>query len=80
LKDKLSAKTNLGLDGIIFFFLTHKCNYYCKQLELINPQDRIYESLPTDFRFFSLKDLCQIWYDEIKIICELCKKEDIIPK
>ncbi len=78
MKDKLSAKTNLGIDGIVFFFLTHKCKYYCKQLELINPQDC--DSLPTDSRFFYLKDLGQIWYDEIKIICELCKKEDIIPK
>jgi len=33
------GKTNCGKLGMIRFFMTHKCNDYCKKLHLIHPKD-----------------------------------------
>ena len=33
------GKGNLGYEGILKFFFSHKCNQFCKDLGLVNPQD-----------------------------------------
>ncbi|KAL4467277.1 hypothetical protein ABPG72_010084 [Tetrahymena utriculariae] len=63
---------NLGYCGFFKFFMTHQCNKFCKQLQLVYPQIK---EIPTDMKFFK--------YEIVKpdnpnkkvcTICDVCKK------
>ncbi|KAL4467275.1 hypothetical protein ABPG72_010082 [Tetrahymena utriculariae] len=63
---------NLGYCGFFKFFMTHQCNKFCKQLQLVHPQIK---EIPTDMKFFK--------YEIVKpdnpnkkvcTICDVCKK------
>jgi hypothetical protein len=49
------GKGNRGYEGILKFFLSHKCNKYCKDLKLVHPKEE--GVLPKDFDFFIHKEL-----------------------
>ena len=67
---------NLGYLGIVRFFLTHRCNKYCKELGLIHPNEGSHTNIDIDkFDFFVDKYIPPD--DENKLInklCDLCRK------
>ena len=68
---KRFGKGNLGYEGIVKFFFTHKCNFYCEKLGLINP--KTHEKLPENFTFYQNNLEKPIKDEKINKICELCK-------
>lgn len=72
LDTKRFGKGNLGYEGIVKFFFTHKCNFYCQKLGLLHPRETI--ELPKEFNFYQdivekpKKD------EQINKLCDLCRK------
>jgi len=67
------GKGNRGYEGILKFFLSHKCNHYCNHLKLLNPKD--VGVIPNQFDFF--EDVIQKPkdpYSKVYTLCDLCKK------
>ena len=71
LDSKRFGKGNLGYEGIIKFFFSHKCNFYCKRLGLINPKEA--NELPANFNFY--KNINEKPYKDetINKLCDLCR-------
>jgi vacuole morphology and inheritance protein 14 len=66
---------NLGYVGIIKFFLTHHCNKYCKDLNLIHPMDSKFNIDIEKFDFFVDKYEEPLnKNDDIFKLCDLCRK------
>ena len=66
---------NFGYIGFVKFFLTHKCNKYCKELGLIHPNKINYKIDIDNFEFFVEKyENPKNKKDEIFTICDLCSK------
>eukprot|EP00825_Cyclidium_porcatum_P036758 TRINITY_DN3946_c0_g1_i1.p1 TRINITY_DN3946_c0_g1~~TRINITY_DN3946_c0_g1_i1.p1 ORF type:complete len:575 (-),score=85.89 TRINITY_DN3946_c0_g1_i1:473-2197(-) len=67
------GKGNNGYEGIMKFFLTHKCNQYCKKLGLITPKTD--GQLPKDFNFFQQQvEYPQDPSKKISVLCDLCRQ------
>ena len=65
---------NFGYEGILNFFQSHKCNKYCKDLNLIHPVDS--KTVDPAYTFYNAKEELQRPSDPHKIInklCDLCK-------
>ena len=71
---KKYGKGNLGVVGMLMFFMTHCCNTYCKELNLLNPcKDSSYK-IDKEFNFYINAIAKPEKPDEIiKKICDLCK-------
>ena len=66
---------NFGYIGFIKFFLTHKCNKYCKELGLIHPNKINYNIDIDNFDFFVEKyEDPTNKNDEVYTLCDLCRK------
>ena len=66
---------NFGYIGFVNFFLTHKCNIYCKKLGLIHPNNFNYKIDIDNFEFFVEKyEEPENKDQEIFTICDLCSK------
>ena len=66
---------NFGYIGFVIFFLTHRCNKYCKELGLIHPNKNDYKIDIDNFEFFVEKyEEPKNKNDEIYTICDLCNK------
>lgn len=72
LDSKRFGKGNLGYEGILKFFFTHKCNFYCQRLGLLNPKTTF--ELPNDFKFY--KNVLEKPYNDETIhkLCDLCRQ------
>mgnify|MGYP000878725185 CR=1 FL=1 len=44
---------NFGYEGILKFFMSHKCNKYCKDLNLIHPNEK--SMVDEDYSFYNLE-------------------------
>lgn len=72
--DKL-GQGNLGYTGIVKFFLTHRCNKYCKALGLLHPNQSDKTIDIENFDFFVDKYEDPSSPDEmIYKLCDLCRK------
>ena len=69
---KRFGKGNLGYEGIVKFFFTHKCSFYCEKLELVNP--KIHDELPKNFGFFNNVLEKPVKNEIINKLCDLCKQ------
>ena len=71
---------NLNYVGILKFFLTHKCNKYCKNLELIHPNENF--SINIDkYEFYVDNYIEPNNKDEmIYKLCDLCRKPFLMKK
>eukprot|EP00340_Litonotus_pictus_P010864 CAMPEP_0170536448 /NCGR_PEP_ID=MMETSP0209-20121228/102153_1 /TAXON_ID=665100 ORGANISM="Litonotus pictus, Strain P1" /NCGR_SAMPLE_ID=MMETSP0209 /ASSEMBLY_ACC=CAM_ASM_000301 /LENGTH=765 /DNA_ID=CAMNT_0010837817 /DNA_START=540 /DNA_END=2837 /DNA_ORIENTATION=+ len=63
---------NLGYLGIVKFFITHRCNKYCKQLGLVHPRET--KLIDRKFDFFVDKYDFPEKFENISKICDLCKE------
>mmetsp|Transcript_41174 Transcript_41174/g.43066 ORF Transcript_41174/g.43066 Transcript_41174/m.43066 type:complete len:800 (-) Transcript_41174:61-2460(-) len=63
---------NLGYLGIVKFFITHRCNKYCKQLGLVHPRET--KLIDRKFDFFVDKYEFPEKFENISKICDLCKE------
>ena len=72
MNNKKFGKGNLGYIGIMKFFMSHICNGYCKQLELIHP--RRYFEINKDYQFFVDKFIPPADDLVVSKICDLCLK------
>lgn len=63
---------NLGYEGILKFFFTHKCNPYCKQLGLVSPKQT--GEIPKDFNFYTQEIPKPVDpKKQVFTICDLCR-------
>ena len=65
---------NFGYEGILKFFMSHRCNKYCKDLHLIHPDSC--DAVPPSYPFYNVtkenprpRDMNQ----RINKLCDLCK-------
>lgn len=70
------GKGNLGILGIVQFFLTHNCNFYCEKLGLVNPKNN---KKMNDFKknlreFLDNRLKMPINKEMINKLCDLCRK------
>ena len=72
LDNKRFGKGNLGYEGIVKFFFTHKCNFYCEKLGLLHPKEAV--ELPNQFPFFQNVLEKPKNDDKINKLCDLCRK------
>lgn len=72
LDKKRFGSGNMGYPGIVKFFLSHKCNYYCKELGLISPKENC--KIPMNCNFFTLEIKEPKKNEIINKICDLCQK------
>lgn len=73
-KKRFQSNGNFGYEGILRFFMTHKCNKYCKNLGLIHPEQG--KDLPEDFSFFSSErknPKPENPNQRVYKLCDLCK-------
>lgn len=66
------GKGNLGYIGIMKFFITHRCNAYCKSLNLVHPRQKI--KIDENYDFFVDKFEPPAVDKKIYKICDVCLK------
>jgi vacuole morphology and inheritance protein 14 len=72
LNTKKFGKGNLGYYGMMKFFLTHYCNEYCKELELVHPRKKL--NVGMDYEFFVDKyESPNDFYNKVYKLCDLCR-------
>ena len=76
IEKKRFGKGNLGIFGIVKFFVSHNCNYFCEKLNLVNPQNNIKdETLEENVSAFFLNKITKPMKNELLYkLCDLCRK------
>jgi hypothetical protein len=72
LNPKKFGDGNFGYVGMMKYFMTHQCNKYCKQLELIHP--RQFYKIDKDYKFFVDKYIPPQSSVKQYTLCDLCRE------
>jgi hypothetical protein len=72
LNPKKFGEGNFGYVGMMKYFMTHNCNKYCKQLELIHP--RQFHKIDKDYKFFVDKYIPPAIGVKQHTLCDLCRE------
>ena len=71
LNPKKFGNGNFGYVGMMKYFMTHNCNKYCKQMELIHPKNRF--TIDKEYKFFVDKYIPPSNNLKIFTLCDICR-------